>query len=203
MLREFGIVVPLGPRAAIKTTAEAIDKLHDLMRPSVVAVLEELHQLQQRIRELEKQLERVAKEDTVVQRFLQVNGIGLLTATAMRAAVQTPEQFRNGRQLAAWVGLTPREYSSGNQRYLGRISKRGDKYLRMLLVHGARSVLARTKVLQRDGSKPLTRLQQWAVQLEQRAGHNKAAVALANKMARIMWASWMHERDFDGNYQAT
>ena len=203
MLREFGIVVPLGPRAAIKTTVEAIDELHDLMRPSVAAVLDELHQLQQRIRELEKQLERVVKEDTVVQRFLQVNGIGLLTATAMRAAVQTPKQFRNGRQLAAWVGLTPREYSSGNQRYLGRISKRGDKYLRMLLVHGARSVLARTKVLQRDGSKPLTRLQQWAVQLEQRAGHNKAAVALANKMARIMWASWMHERDFDGNYQAT
>lgn len=201
MLREFGVLVPLGPKAAIETTIKAIDTLHELMRPSVAAILEELHQLQRRIGELEKQLKRVAKEDTVVQQFLQINGVGLLTATAMRAAVQQPEQFKNGRQLAAWIGLTPREYSSGSQRYLGRISKRGDKYLRMLLVHGARSVLARIKIMQREG-KALTRLQQWAVQLEQRAGHNKAAVALANKMTRIMWASWMHEREFDGNYQA-
>lgn len=201
MLREFGIVVPLGPKAAIQAATEAVDTLHDLLQPSVASVLEELHQLQQRVNELEKQLKQVAKEDRVVQRFMQINGVGLLTATAMRAAVQSPEQFRNGRQLAAWLGLTPREFSSGNQRYLGRISKRGDKYVRMLLVHGARSVLARIKVIQREG-KRLTRLQQWAVQLEQRAGHNKAAVALANKMARIMWASWMYEREFDGNYQA-
>jgi transposase len=202
MLREFGVVVPMGPKAAIQTTTEAIDTLHELMRPSVIAVLEELRQLQLRITELEKQLKQVAKDDIVIQRFLQINGVGLLSATAMRAAVQSPDQFKNGRQLAAWLGLTPREYSSGNQRYLGRISKRGDKYLRMLLVHGARSVLARIKSPKRDQNEPISRLQQWALQLEQRVGHNKAAVALANKMARIMWASWMHERDFSGNYQA-
>ena len=72
----------------------------------------------------------------------------------------------------------------------------------MLLVHGARSVLARIKSPKRDQNEPLSRLQQWALHLEQRVGHNKAAVALANKMARIMWASWIHERDFNGNYQA-
>ena len=150
---------------------------------------------------LETQLKRVAKDDTVVQRFMQVNGVGLLTATAMRAAVQQPDQFKNGRQLAAWLGLTPREYSSGNQRYLGRISKRGDKYLRMLLVHGARSVMARIKIIQRDENQSLTRLQQWAVNLEQRVGHNKATVALANKMARILWATWKYDRAFNGDYQ--
>ena len=201
MLREFGVFVPEGPRAAIKTTTESLDQLHELMQPSVMAVLAELQQLQQRIKDLESQLKRIANDDIVVQRFMQVSGVGLLTATAMRAAVQKPDQFKNGRQLAAWLGLTPREYSSGNQRYLGRISKRGDKYLRMLLVHGARSVMARTKILVRD-EKPLSRLQHWAVRLEQRVGHNKATVALANKMARIMWATWRHERDFNGNYQA-
>lgn len=200
MLREFGIVVPLGPRAAIKTTTESLDGLHEIMRPSVIEVLDELNQLQQRIKLLEEKLKHVAKDDTIVRRFMQVNGVGLLTATAMRAAVQTPEQFKSGRQLAAWLGLTPREYSSGNQRYLGRISKRGDKYLRMLLVHGARSVMARTKIQIRNDI-PLTRLQQWAVNLEKRVGHNKATVALANKMARILWATWKYDRDFNSDYQ--
>jgi transposase len=200
MLREFGILVPLGPKAAITTSHQAVEHLPPLMQPAMNSVLDELNQLQHRIAELENQLKHVASEDVIVKQFLQINGVGLLTATAMRAAVQSPEQFKNGRQLAAWLGLTPREYSSGNQRYLGRITKRGDKYLRMLLVHGARSVLARIKVLQRDSSKPLTHLQQWSVQLEQRVGHNKATIALANKMARILWATWMHQRAFDGNY---
>jgi transposase len=203
MLREFGIVVPLGPRAAIKTTTASLDSLHDLLRPAVMGVLEELEQLQQRIQHVEQQFKQVVKDDPVVQQFMLINGVGLLTATAMRAAIQSPTQFKNGRQLAAWLGLTPREYSSGNQRYLGRISKRGDKYLRMLLVHGARSVLARTKIIQRSPDQSLTRLQVWAVQLEKRVGHNKATVALANKMARILWASWMYQRPFDGNYQAS
>ena len=148
---------------------------------------------------IESQLKQEVKADPVLQRFMQINGIGLLTATATRASVQSPKQFRNGRQFGAWLGLTPREYSSGNQRYLGRISKRGDKYLRTLFVHGARSVMARIKIQQRT-DKPLTHLQQWALQLENRVGHNKATVALANKMARIVWAMWMHQRAFDGDY---
>jgi len=122
-----------------------------------------------------------------------------VTLSSDGSAVQSPQQFRNGRQFGAWLGLTPREYSSGNQRYLGRISKRGDKYLRTLFVHGARSVMARIKIQQRS-EQPLTHLQQWAQQLEQRVGHNKATVTLANKMARILWATWMHQRLFDGNY---
>jgi len=201
VLREFGVLVPMGPHAAIKTTQAALDSLPALLQPSIHEVLTELTDITQRISNLEKQLKQVVKKDVVIQGFMQINGIGLLTATAMRASVQSPTQFKNGRQLSAWLGITPREYSSGDHRYLGRISKCGDKYLRTLVIHGARSVMARIKVLQRSQQK-LTRLQQWAAQLEQRVGHNKATVALANKMVRILWATWMHQRSFDGNYSA-
>lgn len=201
VLREFGILVPMGPRAAIKTTQAALESLPAILQSSIQDILAELSSIQDNISALEKQLKQVVKEDVVIQGFMQINGIGLLTATAMRASVQSPEQFKNGRQLSAWLGITPREYSSGNHRYLGRISKRGDKYLRTLVIHGARSVMARIKVLQRS-EKKLTALQQWVVQLEQRVGHNKATVALANKMVRILWATWMHQRNFDGNYIA-
>jgi transposase len=201
MLREFGVTVPMGPRAAIKGAMAALEQLPELLRPAVCAVIEELHELEQRMKAIEQQFKAEVKADPVLQRFMQIAGVGLLTATATRAAVPTPSQFRNGRQFSAWLGLTPREYSSGDHRYLGRITKRGDKYLRTLFVHGARSVMVRIKTQQRSG-QPLTHLQTWAAQLEQRVGHNKATVALANKMARILWATWMHQRDFDGNYAA-
>ena len=199
ILREFGVLVPIGPRAAITTTRASLDALPPLLHTSVKAVLDELTDIQARITTLEKQLKQIVKEDGVIQRFMQINGIGLLTATALRASVQSPTQFKNGRQLSAWLGITPREYSSGDKRYLGRITKKGDKYLRTLLIHGARSVMARNKIRQRNNEK-LNHLQQWAIQLEQRVGHNKATVALANKMVRILWATWMHQREFDGNY---
>lgn len=199
ILREFGITVPMGPRAAIKSAIEALEHVPALLTPSIRFIIEESHELEQRMKAIEKQLKQEVNTDPVLQQFMQISGVGLLTATATRAAVQTPKQFKNGRQFGAWLGLTPREYSSGNQRYLGRITKRGDKYLRTLFVHGARSVMVRNKIKQRAG-QPLTQLQQWALQLEQRVGHNKATVALANKMARILWATWMHQRDFDGDY---
>ena len=199
IMREFGVVVPMGPRAAVKTVIDSLDLLPPTLKPGVCDVIEELHSLEQRMKAIESQLKQEVKTDPVLQQFMQINGIGLLIATATRAAVQSPKQFKNGRQFGAWLGLTPREYSSGNQRYLGRISKRGDKYLRTLFVHGARSVMARIKIQQRS-DQPLTKLQRWAQQLEQRVGHNKATVALANKMARILWAMWMHQRSFDGNY---
>jgi len=201
ILREFGVLVPLGPRAAIESTQDALPTLPALLQPAVQHVLNELTEIQHRITQLEKQLKHVVKDDVVIQGFMQINGIGLLTATAMRASVQSPAQFKNGRQLSAWLGITPREYSSGDKRYLGRISKRGDKYLRTLLIHGARSVMVRIKIRQR-AHQELTALQAWAAQLEQRVGHNKATVALANKMVRILWATWMHQREFDGNYRS-
>lgn len=199
VMREFGVLVPLGPCAAIKTTRESLEILPPILQTTVTDVLTEITDIQERITALEKQLKKIVKNDPVIQKFMQLNGIGLLSATAMRASVQSPTQFKNGRQLSAWIGITPKEYSSGNQRFLGRISKRGDKYLRTLLIHGARSAMVRIKIMQRD-NLPLNALQQWAAQLEARVGHNKATVALANKMVRILWATWMHDRDFDGNY---
>ncbi len=199
ILREFGVLVPMGPSAAIKTTRASIESLPVWLQTSVQAVLEELTDIQIRITALEKQLKHMVKADPVIQQFMKINGIGLLSATAMRASVHSPTQFKNGRQLSAWLGITPREYSSGDKRYLGRITKKGDKYLCTLLIHGARSVMARNKIRLRENEK-LTGLQPWAIQLEQRVGHNKATVALANKMVRILWATWMHQREFDGNY---
>ena len=106
--------------------------------------------------------------------------------------------FRHGRSFASWLGVTPREHSSGSSRYLGRISRRGDRYLRMLLIHGARAALLAAK-RQHKAGRQLTRLQQWALHTQQRAGHNKATVALANKLARIAWAVCTKGIKFDGN----
>ena len=125
----------------------------------------------------------------------------LLTATALYASAGDAQHFRNGRHLASWLGLTPREHSSGNVRKLGGISKRGDRYVRMLLTHGARAVLLRAGQLQR-ADKPLNALQRWALALKQRSNHNKATCALANKIARIAWATWRHGTVFDPDQAA-
>ncbi len=98
--------------------------------------------------------------------------------------------------------MTPKEHSSGNTRRLGRISKRGDVYVRTLLTHGARAVLARAQQMRKAGQS-LNRLQTWALALASRAGHNKATCALANKLARIAWATWRYARDFDPNRAAS
>ena len=116
--------------------------------------------------------------------LLTIPGIGLLTATAIVAFIGDIRRFPSGRHFASYLGLTPREYSSGLKRHLGRISKRGDGYLRTLLIHGARSVLVHSRKQQPD------RLRAWAHALAQTHVHNKAAVAVANKLARIVWAVW-------------
>lgn len=135
-----------------------------------------------------------------MQRLQQVPGIGIMTSTALVASVGNPHRFSNGRKLASWLGLTPSERSSGHRRILGKISKRGDCYLRMLLTHGARSVLIRAKLLKHTG-QTLTPLQRWAAQLEQRVGYNKATCAIANKLAHICWAVWTTGSSF--NYPIT
>ena len=124
--------------------------------------------------------------------------LGVTTVTAMVARVPDIHVFSRGRSFSNWLGITAREHSSGNTRRMGRITKQGDTYLRTLLIHCARSglLLIRRKV---SKDQPLTRLERWAYQLEQRVGHNKAAVALANKQARIIWAMWTRGTTFDGD----
>jgi transposase len=109
------------------------------------------------------------------------------------------QRFPSGRHFASWIGLTARETASAGRRRLGRISKQGDVYLRTLLIHRARSALIAAHLARRR-ERPLHRLQEWALACEKRRGRNRAAVALANRLARIVWATWKYQRAFDGNW---
>jgi transposase len=147
-----------------------------------------LHDVYARLREMntqllayDRELEHLARESEVAKRLMTIPGIGAVTATAILASVGDPKQFRNGRQFAAWLGLTPRQYTTGGKIRLGRITKKGDAYLRTLLIHGTRAVLARVK------EKP-DRLSVWSRALMERRGYKRTAVALAAKNARILWA---------------
>jgi transposase len=198
-LREFGISIPVGVQSAIQAVRDALSR-HDspvpvILHSSLLELLAEIDALGQRCKHLDRELARLNEQDPVVQRLLQIPGVGPLTATALRASVVDIQRFPSGRHFASWLGLTSREYSSGERRRLGRISKQGDPYLRTLLIHGARAVLLAARSAQRRGS-PLDRLRIWVLTLNERRGHNKAAVALANKLARIVWATWRYERDF-------
>ncbi len=135
------------------------------------------------------------RRDPVIVRLRGIPGIGLLTATALVGTVGHIHAFRRARQFASWLGLTPREHSSGPRLRLGGITKCGDVYLRCLLTHGARAVLlaAHRRALRAES---LTRVQQWALRLQERRGHNKATIAVANKLGRIVWAVWHRDVPF-------
>ena len=203
LLREFGFDLPQGPAAVTGRVpgwlADESSPVPPALRQALSDVMAEIRELETRIKGLEKQLRQEAKQRPAVQKLVDVPGIGLLIATALVAAVGGMEAFRDGRHLAAWLGLTPKESSSGNRRRLGRISRRGDPYLRTLLIHGARSAL-NAAVAKLAAGKDLTRLQRWAVELAGRVGHNKAATALANKLARIAYAVVRQGREFDGDF---
>ena len=197
LLREFGIVIPIGARHVGPTVSGLLEDadadVPGVLRAMLVETTQEICELERRIRLVEGQLETVAEQLAAVAHLRSIPGIGLLTATALVAAVGDVQRFPSGRHFASYLGLTPRERSSGQRHQLGGISKRGDSYLRMLLIHGARAMLWRAK---RKTAPVPDRLSAWALQLEHTRGHNKAAVALANKMARIAWAVWKTGRPY-------
>jgi transposase len=195
--REHGIPLPAGARAALTAVPALTEWLPSQLAAAVTSVYEDARALEGRIVAIEGQL-GTAKADTTVQRLLEIPGIGLLTATALVGSVGRIHAFRRARQSASWLGLTPREHSSGPRRRLGAITTRGDVYLRCLLTHGARAVLL-TAQRQAAARKPLTGLQPRAVQLAARKGHNKTTIAVANKLARVVWAVWSR----DAAYTAT
>lgn len=204
LLREFGVILPAG---AAHVVPGALMALNDLELPlafveGLLPAIDEIRDLDSRIDTIDKQLSILARQCKDAMRLQQIPGVGVMTATALAASVGDAQQFRSGRHLASWLGLTPRESSSGNKRHLGGISKRGDVYLRKLLIHGARSALLQAKRVASRAPEDLTRLQTWVLALEQRVGHNKAATALANKIARIAWAIWRHDRPFNGSFAA-
>lgn len=151
-------------------------------------MIEEVRLLELRMSRLEDELTAVARQSPACTELLTIPGIGLLTATAMVAATGgSVVHFKDARHFASWFGLTPKEFSSGNRRKLGRISKQGDRYLRMLLTHGARALLRAAELARRAGRK-LDGLRTWATEIQGRTHHNKAACALANKLARVCYA---------------
>jgi transposase len=201
ILREHGFDNAAGKATFLRQCAEVVDSPElKALAPQMHILLAEIQHLGEFMATCESQLTALLAEDDIVKRIDDISGIGTLSASALVAAVGMPERFKNGRMLSAWLGMTPREFSSGNKRSLGSISRAGNTYVRTLLIHCARSaLLAATRCAARTPEK-LTRLQQWAVQLSARIGFNKATVALANKMVRISWAVWKHARQFDGNY---
>jgi transposase len=165
----------------------------------LAAVLDGIADAARAMADIEARLQAFADSDLRSQRLQRAGGIGVITATALSASVGEFDRFPSGRHFASALGLTPREHSSGHRRRLGRVTKRGDVYLRTLLTHGARAVLRSAKVAHKKG-QPLDRTRAWALALAQRVGHNKAAVALANKTARRLWAAEHHRTSFDPDH---
>ena len=184
LLAEYGIVIPLKRNAvsqALPRILEDADNgLTALAREFVADLHEELCSLTKVVDDVDVRIARLFKADPVCQRLADVEGVGPVTATALVAAGDA-KAFRNGRQMAAWLGLVPRQHGSGGKNVLLGISKRGDTYLRTLLIHGARAAVAAAK------RKSDTR-SRWINALVARRGANVAAVALANKNARVLWA---------------
>jgi transposase len=202
LLREFGFVIPVGAQHAVPEATRLIEDadvdLPDTLRDVFHQMCMEIRKLEERIRSVERQLKALAVQTPAVERLRSIPGIGLLTSTAMVGFVGDVRRFSSSRHFASYLGLTPREHSSGNVRRLGRISKRGDCYLRMLLIHGARSVLWSA---QRKSITP-SPLHQWGLRIHETRGYNKATVALANKLARRIWAVWKRDTDYEAHYQA-
>lgn len=154
----------------------------ELLAEVLVALLDDIDEFAARAKDIEKRLERLARDIPEAQNLMSVPGIGLLSATALVAFVGDIQRFPSRRSCADYLGLTPREHSPGPVRRLGRITKRGNTYLRMLLVHGARSALRAGMMMDEPDD-----LRAWALGVKNRKGFNLAAVAIANKLARVAW----------------
>jgi len=194
LLRELGVFIPVGSREVVPVAwaliEDADSSLPEALRPIFAEACREIREIEARVKLVERQLDALANQLPAIEHLQTIPGVGLLTSTALVGFIGDIRRFPTGRHFASYLGLTPREYSSGLKRNLGRISKRGDGYLRTLLIHGARSVLVHARKQQPD------RLREWANALAKTHVHNKAAVAVANKLARIIWAVWKGERPF-------
>ena len=203
VLREFGVVIPLGAAKVKPLVREALEDgenaLPMTLRDTLSDLLHHIDVLTGMMLEIERRLDDFARRDSDSRRHQQAPGIGVLTATAISAGAGDLHRFASGRHFAAWLGLTPREHSSGRSRKLGSITKRGDPYLRTLLIHGARSAL-NAALMRRKRGQALDRFQTWALEVAERRGHNKAAVALANKLARRLWAMARDGASFNGDH---
>jgi transposase len=197
LLAEYGIVIPQGIGHIAKRLPQILEdgenELPGAFRQLLDRLGDHLKELDRQVGELEVQIQSWHREHEASKKLAQIPGIGPITASALVASIGDAKSFENGRQLAAWLGLVPRQHSSGGKQVLLGISKRGDTYLRTLLIHGARAVIrvAEHKVAHADS---------WLARLMGRRNKNVAAVALANKNARTVWALLAHGRDYQAHY---
>ncbi len=184
LLSEFGIIIPVGIHAIYKRAPEILEDgengLPGVMRQLIERLTDNLKEMDRQVRELEAQIQLWHRNSEASLKIAEIPGLGPITASAIVATVGDAKEFKNGRQLAAWLGLVPRQNSSGGKQVLLGISKRGDTYLRTLLIHGARSVIR----VAANKTEPNI----WLTNLMARRNKNVVAVALANKNARIIWA---------------
>lgn len=183
LLGEYGVVIPVGAFRFRKDIRTAISEasLSTLAKQSFNALIAEFEALDKRITEIDRKLFAICRTDERCKRLATLPGVGPVIATALIAAVDDGQHFSSVRALAAWIGLVPRQCTTGGKPRLGGIGKRGNQYLRCQLIHGARSVLIRISARSDWRAK-------WAQELLVRAGHNKTLVAIANKTARMAWA---------------
>jgi transposase len=197
LLAEFGIVIPQGISQITKQVPEILEDgengLPGAMRNLIERLADNLKQMDRQVKELEAQIQKWHRENEASRKLAEIPGVGPITASAIVATVGDAREFKNGRQLAAWMGLVPKQKSSGGKQNLLGISKRGDTYLRTLLIHGARSVIN----LAEKKAEPESLLRK----LMGRRHTNVATVALANKNARIIWALLAHGRTFRADYK--
>jgi transposase len=197
LLGEFGIVIPQGMSPLAKRLPEILEDgengLTGSFRQLLQRLMEHLKELDRQVGELEREIQVWHRESEASCKLAKVPGIGPITASALVASVGDAKNFANGRQMAAWLGLVPRQHSSGGKPALLGISKRGDSYLRTLLVHGARSVV-------RYAEGKTNPAADWLKSLLARRNTNVAVVALANRNARIAWALLAHDREFRSDY---
>jgi transposase len=196
LFAEYGMSMARGSKAfkeglkrITDSEPEGIAEVSPRMRQEAAKMLRRFYELQREIDEYDRELDKMAKENPICHRLLAIRGVGPLSATAVIASIGNANAFKNGRQFAAWAGLVPKQVSSGNRQILLGISKRGDRYLRTLLIHGARASLV-------VKPKYPNRVSVWAESIVERRGINKAAVALANKNARMIWAVLAKEQDY-------
>lgn len=196
LVAEFGIVIARSSDRFIAALPHLIEdpRLPTSVHAMLLETREQLESLHARLAHCDAQIAAHARSHPVAQRASELLGIGPVTSSAIAATVPNANIFKNGRQFGAWLGLTPRQHSSGGKTRLGRISLRGNIYLRTLLIQGARSTLQ--SALRADPSKA-NRLQRWIIELYSRKGYHKTLVAIANKHARILWAMLTKEERYD------
>jgi transposase len=200
LLREFGVTIAEGAErvkpALVEALSQAPSPVPEALHAALLAMMAEASELEERTCDVERQLKALAQAVPLVERLETIPGVGLLNATAFSAMVGNFPRFKSGRRFASSLGLTPKESSSGKRRWLGSISKAGDPYLRTLLIGGARSML-----LSAHRTKRPHYLQAWALEVEKRRGRNRAAVAVANKLARIIWAVATRGEPFKARFE--